>query len=142
MGATPGVPRCHAGVMVVVAAVLALLAAALHVVIFVLEAVLFRRPDVHARFATQPQDVDAVAPWAFNQGFYNLFLAIGAAVGALLALGEDTRTVGLALVLLACGSMLAAALVLVSSDRRMLRAAANQGTIPLFAVIAAVVALV
>ncbi|CAM5791667.1 Membrane protein OS=Cellulomonas persica OX=76861 GN=CPE01_02990 PE=4 SV=1 [Cellulomonas persica] len=127
--------------MVVVAAVLALLSAVLHVVIFVLEAVLFRRPDVHRRFATKPQDVDAVAPWAFNQGFYNLFLAIGAAAGALLALGEGTRTVGLGLVLLACGSMLAAAIVLAASDRRMLRAAANQGTIPLVTVVAAVLAL-
>src|SRR5690606_3642234 len=71
--------------MVAAVVVLALLSAVLHVVIFVLEAVLFRRPDVHGRFATRPGDVDAVAPWAFNQGFYNLFLAIGAAVGAVLA---------------------------------------------------------
>ena len=127
--------------MVVVAVLLALLAAALHGVIFVLEAVLFRRPDVHARFGTSSRDVDAVAPWAFNQGFYNLFLAIGAAVGALLALTPSTRSTGLALVLLACGSMLAAALVLAASDRRMLRAAATQGTVPLLAVLASVDAL-
>lgn len=128
--------------MVVVVAVLALLSAVLHVVIFVLEAVLFRRPDVHRRFATKPQDVEAVAPWAFNQGFYNLFLAVGAGVGAALALAEGTRTVGLALVLLACGSMLAAAVVLVATDGRMARAAATQGTLPLLAVVTALVALV
>lgn len=128
--------------MVAAVVVLALLSAVLHVVIFVLEAVLFRRPDVHGRFATRPGDVDAVAPWAFNQGFYNLFLAIGAAVGAVLALGEGTRPAGLALVLLACGSMLAAAVVLASTDRRMARAAATQGTVPLLAVVAAVLALV
>ncbi|MBT0995418.1 DUF1304 family protein [Cellulomonas sp. DKR-3] len=127
--------------MLILAVVLALLAAVLHVVIFVMEAVLFRRPDVHARFATRPQDVAAVAPWALNQGFYNLFLGIGAAVGAGLALVEGTRDTGLALVLLACGSMLAAALVLGFSDRRMLRAAVTQGTVPLLAVVGALVVL-
>ncbi|GCE74973.1 DUF1304 domain-containing protein [Cellulomonas biazotea] len=120
--------------------VLAALAAALHVVIFVLESVLFDRPDVHARFRTSSQDLDVVRPWAFNQGFYNLFLAVGAAVGVVLAaLGHED--VGLALVLLACGSMLAAALVLVTADRRMARAAATQGTLPLLAVVTAVAAL-
>ncbi len=123
--------------MVVVCALLALAAAVLHVVIFVMEAVLFRRPDVHRRFRTQPQDVETVAPWAYNQGFYNLFLAVGAGVGAALVLAEGSRPSGLALVLLACGSMLAAAVVLVASDRRMARAAATQGTVPLRAVAAA-----
>ncbi|GEL95489.1 hypothetical protein CCO02nite_21470 [Cellulomonas composti] len=110
-----------------------------------MEAVLFRRPAVHARFATRAQDVDAVAPWALNQGFYNLFLAVVAAVGAVLALagadGSTGRTVGLALVLAGCGSMLAASLVLLATDRRMARAAAMQGTVPLVAVVAAVLAL-
>ncbi|UJP41408.1 DUF1304 domain-containing protein [Cellulomonas palmilytica] len=128
--------------MVVVVAVLALLSAVLHVVIFVFEAVLFRRPDVHRRFATKPQDVEAVAPWAFNQGFYNLFLAVGAGVGAVLTLAEGPRAPGLALVLLACGSMLAAAVVLAATDRRMRRAALTQGAFPLLAVVAALVSLV
>jgi putative membrane protein len=127
--------------VLILAAVLALLSAVLHVMIFAMEAVLFRRPDVYTRFATRPEDVDAVAPWAFNQGFYNLFLAVGAAVGAGLALVEGTRDTGLALVLLACGSMLAAAVVLALTDRRMLRAAATQGTVPLLAVVAALVVL-
>ncbi|AEE46800.1 DUF1304 domain-containing protein [Cellulomonas fimi] len=126
--------------MLVAALVLAALAGVLHVVIFVLESVLFERPDVHARFRTRPEDVAAVRPWAYNQGFYNLFLALGAFAGVLAAaLGPDD--VGLALVLLSCGSMLAAALVLVASDRRMGRAAATQGTVPLLAVVAAVAAL-
>jgi len=123
-----------------VALVLAALAAALHVVIFVLEAVLFTRPDVHARFRTRPEDVAAVRPWALNQGFYNLFLAVGAAVGVVLAAAGE-ETVGLSLVLLACGSMLAAALVLVATDRRMARAAVTQGLVPLLAVACSVAAL-
>jgi len=126
--------------VLILASVLAILAALLHVMIFVLEAVRFDRPEVHARFRTRTEDVPAVRPWAYNQGFYNLFLAIGALVGAVLALAGQEQ-VGLALVLLACGSMLAAALVLVLSDRRMARAAATQGLFPLLAVVFSVLAL-
>lgn len=121
--------------------VLAALAAAVHVVIFVLESVRFERPEVHGRFRTRLEDVAAVRPWAFNQGFYNLFLAVGAGVGVVLV-ATGARDVGAALVLLACGSMLAAALVLVATDRRMARAALTQGLLPALAVVLTVAALV
>lgn len=127
--------------MTILAAVFAILAALLHVLFFAYESVLFERPDVHARFQTRTEDVPAVKPWAYNQGFYNLFLAIGALVGAVLALAGQ-ETVGLALILFACGSMVSAALVLVVTNRSMARAAATQGAFPLLAVIFAVVALV
>ncbi|WP_456823825.1 DUF1304 domain-containing protein [Cellulomonas sp. P5_E12] len=127
--------------MTILAAVFAILAALLHVLFFAYESVLFERPDVHARFQTRTEDVPAVKPWAYNQGFYNLFLAVGALVGAVLALAGQ-ETVGLALILFACGSMVSAALVLVVTNRSMARAAATQGAFPLLAVIFAVVALV
>ncbi len=127
--------------MLVVASVLAALAAALHVVIFLMEAVLFARPAVHARFGTRDEAVAAVRPWAFNQGFYNLFLALGVVVGVVLVAAGST-TVGLALVLFGCGAMALAAVVLVASERRMARAAVLQGTLPALAVVASVVALV
>lgn len=126
--------------MIIVASVFAVLAALLHVLFFAYESVLFERPDVHARFQTRTEDVPAVKPWAYNQGFYNLFLAIGALVGVVLALAGE-ETVGLALILLACGSMLAAALVLVATNRSMARAAATQGAFPLLAVVFSVAAL-
>jgi len=125
----------------ILAAVFAILAALLHVLFFAYESVLFERPDVHARFQTRTEDVPAVKPWAYNQGFYNLFLAVGALVGAVLALAGQ-ETVGLALILFACGSMVSAALVLVVTNRSMARAAVTQGAFPLLAVIFAVVALV
>ena len=127
--------------MTILAAVFAILAALLHVLFFAYESVLFERPDVHARFQTRTEDVPAVKPWAYNQGFYNLFLAVGALVGAVLALAGQ-ETVGLALILFACGSMVSAALVLVVTNRSMARAAVTQGAFPLLAVIFAVVALV
>jgi putative membrane protein len=127
--------------MLIAALVVAALAGLLHVWIFVMESVLFDRPSIHARFAVRGQDVPVVRPWAYNQGFYNLFLGIGALVGVVVA-ASGQRGVGLALVLASCGSMLAAAVVLVASQRTMVRAAATQGTLPLLAVLAAVVTLV
>ena len=127
--------------LLTLALVLATLAAAVHVMIFVLESVRFERPEVHGRFRTRTQDVEAVRPWAYNQGFYNLFLAVGAFVGVGIA-AAGSRDVGAALVLLACGSMTAAALVLVLTDRRMARAALTQGLFPALAVVLTVAALV
>ncbi|HEY5553632.1 MAG TPA: DUF1304 domain-containing protein [Cellulomonas sp.] len=126
--------------MLIAAVVLAALAGLLHVWIFVMESVLFDRPSIHARFGVRGQDVPVVRPWAYNQGFYNLFLGIGALVGVVVA-ASGQQGVGLALVLASCGSMLAAAVVLVASRRTMARAAATQGMLPLLAVLAAVVSL-
>ena len=126
--------------MVILASVFAVLAALLHVLFFAYESLWFERPAVHARFRTATQDVPAVRPWAYNQGFYNLFLALGTFTGVALALG-GTEDVGLALILFGCGSMLAAALVLIVTDRRMARAALTQGLFPALAVLFAIVAL-
>jgi putative membrane protein len=118
--------------MLVVAQVFAALAAAVHVLIFVMESVLFTRPQVYRRFLVKDaQEAELLRPMALNQGFYNLFLAIGAVVGVVLISTDQ----GKALVYLACGSMLAAALVLLATNRRMARAAATQGVLPLLAVV-------
>ncbi|WP_238846588.1 DUF1304 family protein [Nocardia arthritidis] len=73
--------------------------------------------------------------WAFNQGFYNLFLAIGTLVGVVLV--RSAPAAGWALVVMGCGSMLAAAVVLVAGDRHFVRAAAIQGVFPLLTLLAA-----
>jgi putative membrane protein len=121
----------------VLAMVFALLAAAIHVYIFVLESVIFRRPFAWRAFGIRSQqDVEIVRSWAYNQGFYNLFLAVGVAVGVLLAISSDAGTAGagVGMTLLATGSMLAAAIVLIAGDRGFLRAAAVQGLAPLLAI--------
>ncbi|TDP97083.1 DUF1304 domain-containing protein [Labedaea rhizosphaerae] len=118
--------------MLAVAQVFAALAAAVHVLIFTMESVLFTRPQVYRRFMVKDaREAEILRPMALNQGFYNLFLAIGAVVGVVLA-GTPQ---GKALIYLACGSMLAAALVLLATDRRMARAAAIQGVLPLVALV-------
>ena len=113
----------------------ALLAAALHVLIFFMESVWFMRPKVHRRFgAATTADAEARRLFAFNQGFYNLFLALGIFIGlALLYAGSDV-TVGRALVLFNCACMVAAGVVLFfSAGRKMLRAAVMQVIFPLLA---------
>ena len=104
----------------ILATVFGALAALLHVYIFVMESVQWTQPRVWKRFGVPDQAAaDTTKPMAYNQGFYNLFLAIGAVIGLVLywAGGDDTplRVAGLTLVLFSLGSMVAASLVLLTS---------------------------
>lgn len=119
--------------MLVTGLVLAALAAALHVVIFWLESVAWTSPRARATFGTTEQEAAATRELAFNQGFYNLFLAVVTAVGIVLTASGVTGA-GAALVLAGTGSMLAAAVVLLVSSPDKRRAALTQGTLPLLAV--------
>ena len=111
----------------------ALLAALLHVYIWVLESFRWTHPATRRTFGVSEADAVVLAPMAYNQGFYNLFLAIITFVGV--GLLETEHWVGSALALAGTGSMLAAALVLVTRDRSMVRAALMQGTLPALAVL-------
>ncbi|MDQ1138031.1 putative membrane protein [Microbacterium sp. SORGH_AS 1204] len=119
------------------ALVFAGLAALLHVYIFVLESVRWTQPKTWRVFGVADQETaDATRPMAYNQGFYNLFLAIGAAIGiALWIVNGFDDVAGRTLLMFSLGSMLAAALVLVTSGRRYLRPAAIQGTLPLIGLV-------
>ena len=122
--------------LLILATVFGVLAVLLHVYIFVMESVQWTQPRVWKRFGVADQvTADTIKPMAYNQGFYNLFLAIGALIGLVLLWvgGSDSAAhiAGRTLVLFSLGSMLAAALVLVSSGRRYVRAASVQGTLPL-----------
>lgn len=120
--------------MVAAGLVLAALASALHVYIFVLESVLWTAPRTRATFGTSAEEAAATRELAFNQGFYNLFLAIVTAVG-IVAVAIGATAVGSALVFAGAGSMLLAALVLLLSSPDKARAAITQGTLPLLAVL-------
>ena len=115
------------------AVVFAVGAALLHVYIWVLESFRWTEPATRKTFGTSAAHAEVTKPLAYNQGFYNLFLAIITLAGVV-AGGAD-GDVGTALVLAGTGSMLAAALVLVTHDRSMLRAALVQGTFPALAVL-------
>ena len=119
--------------MITVALVFAGLAALLHVYIFVMESLTWTSPRTRAVFGTTVQEAQTTKELAFNQGFYNLFLAVIAAVGIVMTVSGN-RSVGAALVLASVGSMLAAAVVLLASSPDKARAAVTQGVFPLVAV--------
>jgi putative membrane protein len=119
---------------------LAAVAAALHVYIFWLESLAWTTPRARAVFGTTPDQAATTRQLAFNQGFYNLFLTIEIAVG-IVAYALGATAVGATLVLVGAGSMVAAAVVLVASDRTKARAALIQGAIPAIAIVLTAVGL-
>ncbi len=123
--------------VLVAACVFAALAALVHVYIFVLESLRWTDPATRRVFGTTEETAAITRPLAYNQGFYNLFLAIGAFVGVGMV-GAD-RSASVALIVLATGSMLTAALVLVTSDHSKLRAALIQGLFPALALLSLLV---
>lgn len=131
--------------MILASLFFAFLAAALHVFIFTMESVTWTRPATWKRFSIGSQDhAEITRPLAYNQGFYNLFLAVGALIGiGLVAFGAGPAqdVAGWTLVFSGCGSMLLAAVVLALSGRKYLRAAATQGVTPLLAVVLGLVAV-
>jgi putative membrane protein len=122
--------------MPLVAQLAALLAAAIHVWFFILESVLFARPTVAARFGLRtPEQIAAVRPMAFNQGFYNLFLAIGIAAG-IAQIAAGAAIAGRSVVLFACLCMVWAGIVLLVTSPRSRQAALIQLGPPLVAIVA------
>lgn len=121
--------------LLIVGAGLLGIAAVIHVAIFILESVLWSRPSVWRSFGLRSAEAAAdVRPMAFNQGFYNLFLAIGIVVGLVLVVATAAQQVGIALLLASGISMALAATVLIVSSPKLARAAAIQGLVPLFGV--------
>jgi putative membrane protein len=123
--------------MLVLMWIAAVVAATIHVLIFCMESLWWDRPAVRMRFRLTDAQADASRLFALNQGFYNLFLALGVAAGLALML-RGSAAIGLALVGWNCLSMVAAAVVLVVSAPRMRTAALIQGGAPLVYLAAAV----
>ncbi|WP_223693347.1 DUF1304 domain-containing protein [Leifsonia poae] len=117
--------------MAIIGSILIAAAAVVHLMIFAMESVLWSSPTVWRRFGIATQrDADTVRPMAYNQGFYNLFLAGGAAVGLVLY-WTTLRHVGFGLVFFSATCMVLAAVVLLTTGRLYLRAALVQGVLPL-----------
>ncbi len=129
--------------MTAVALIFAGLASLLHVLFFKLESLDWRKPKTWKTFGLESQaDADTTASLAYNQGFYNLFLAVGATTGVgLIAFCDTKDTAGWTLIIFTCSSMLAASLVLISTGTSYARAAAIQGGPALIAVAASIIAI-
>ncbi|THG33198.1 DUF1304 domain-containing protein [Naasia lichenicola] len=114
--------------MTIAAQIVASIAALLHVVFFLFESVLWSRPAVYRRFGIRSKEqADTIRPMAYNQGFYNLALAIGLLVGVvLIGLGGDCFVVGRAIIVFATACMSIAGIVLATTGPAYRRAAAIQ----------------
>jgi len=127
--------------MVTLGLVFALLAAVLHIYIWVMESLRWTSPRTRAVFGTTEEEAQTTKLLAFNQGFYNLFLALITLVGILMV-RTGQFTAGPALLFASLGSMLGASVVLLVSSRGgKARAAFMQGIFPLIAIVLFVVAL-
>jgi hypothetical protein len=81
--------------MAPLAAVFVALAGVLHVYIFVLESAWWTRPKTWKRFGlTSQAEAETTRPLAYNQGFYNLFLAVGASLGLFFYFGAGRHGAG------------------------------------------------
>ncbi|HIY65012.1 MAG TPA: DUF1304 domain-containing protein [Candidatus Agrococcus pullicola] len=120
--------------MIIAGLVLAGVAALIHIFIFYLESIAWTSPRARAVFGTTKEEANAstTKALAFNQGFYNLFLAIAAILGIVLVTAGQL-SVGAALLFVGTGSMAAAALVLLISSPDKVSAALKQGVVPVLA---------
>ncbi len=113
--------------------VLALVAAAIHILIFYMESIAWEGTLARKVFGGTPEQARPHAFYAFNQGFYNLFLAIQVILGLALTFFKPLLQAGTALCVFGLGSMLAAAVVLAAKSPAHRRAALKQGSTPALA---------
>jgi putative membrane protein len=106
--------------------IFAILAAVIHILIFAMESLLWQTKAVSKIFRQSPADAQTTKLLAFNQGFYNLFLAIAILIGLYLRSGEVSYVGGTMLVLYALASIIGAGAVLIVSSRKMWRGALLQ----------------
>jgi len=125
----------------VVGLVFAGLAALIHVYIFYLESLVWTSDKARAVFGTGSREqAEVMKDLAFNQGFYNLFLALVTAIG-IVATALGAPVVGLTMVFVGTGSMVAAGLVLLLSSPSKATAALKQLLLPAVAIVALVIGL-
>ena len=128
------------GILLILGIILVALAAVIHVVIFYFESIAWTQPKIWKRFGLRSQeDAEVVKPMALNQGFYNLFLAIGVAIGLIITFNGNLDA-GYGITLFAALSMAAAATVLIISNPKLARAALTQGALPLIGSVVLIVA--
>ena len=125
--------------MFVAGLIFSILSALLHIFIFYMESFAWTGEKSHTVFGLTQDEAENTREMAFNQGFYNLFLAIEVLCGCVLQLMGNIT--GIALVLFGTGSMLAAALLLFITSPNKRSAAAKQGTFPLLALVCLIYAL-
>lgn len=106
------------------------LAAILHIGFFYVEAILYQKAEGYKIFKTPKEHHQAVKIWALNQGYYNLFLALGTLWGLFYVLKKQVMLAGVLVSF--CGlSMVGAGVVLWLSAPHLRRGALLQIMPPL-----------
>lgn len=98
-----------------------------HLVAFGLESILFMK-GAHKRFQVSAKDAEAVYPFALNQGYYNLFLAITMLVGLVFKLRGNP--LGEGMLMASSIVMVGAGVVLGVSNKILIRVGVLQGLPP------------
>jgi putative membrane protein len=120
--------------LITIGSILIFFSAIFHGYAFILESLTWRKPKTWKTFGLSSQEqADIIRPMAFNQGFYNLFLALGALIG--LALLGINSTIAFTLMFFAALSMVGAGSVLYFSVKTSRRAATMQAGPPLLGVL-------
>ena len=128
---------------VIIGSVFAAIAALIHVYIFILESVSWTKESTRKVFGVRSaEDAELMKPLAYNQGFYNLFLALGVATGLIMIAAGAVAQAGFAVAIFALLSMVLAAVVLITSNPKMARSALIQGAAPLLGLVFLVLGLV
>ena len=115
--------------MAPISKITAAISGVIHVLFFVMESVLWLRPSVYEAFEVQSlADAEVLDVYVKNQGYYNLFLAMGVFAGV--ALAGKWPTVGKTLVFYTSAFMIAAAIVLFFTIPEMIIGVFVQGLMP------------
>lgn len=123
-------------VFLIIGSVFAAIAALIHVYIFSLESLNWTKESTRRVFGVRSaEDAELMKPLAYNQGFYNLFLALGVAAGLVMVMLIGVAQAGYAVTLFALLSMLLAAVVLITSNPKLARSALIQGAAPLLGLV-------
>ena len=130
--------ECHTYFMrsffLVFGSVLICAAGMLHIYFFKLESIDWLKPKTWKTFGLASQEhAEIMRSMAYNQGFYNLFLALGALLGTVLL--SINSTVGFTLMIFSATSMVLAGLVLLMSIKNSKRAATIQVLPPLLGIL-------
>lgn len=108
-----------------IATIFGCLVSAIHVFIFYMESLAWGKPATNKAFGVSAAEAKTIEIFAFNQGFYNLFLAVGVPAGfAIRAFGREDY--GNAVADFSCACVVGAGLVLFFSKPKLIRAAMIQ----------------
>jgi putative membrane protein len=121
--------------VLIAAAVFTLVSAAVHFYFFVLESLRWTAAQTMGIYGIPTvQDAETTQPLAYTQGFYNLFLGVGAVLGVLL-LGVSNPVAGLTLMSFSTACMTLASVVLLAGKWPLGRIALIRGIPALLALV-------